>query len=83
MSKEFDEDWPRRINVTKVLTYDTEIIYEQILEDNRASNGDLDIELDDIIEKIYTYVKDDFSCGWGHEANIRDLIIQDENGEEY
>ena len=83
MSKEFDEDWPRRINVTKVLTYDTEIIYDQILEDNRASNGDLDIELDDIIEKIYTYVKDDFSCGWGHEANIRDLIIQDENGEEY
>ena len=83
MSKEFDEDWPRRINVTKVLTYDTETIYEQILEDNRASNGDLDIELDDIIEKIYIYVKDDFSCGWGHEANIRDLIIQDENGEEY
>jgi hypothetical protein len=83
MSKEFDEDWPRRINVTKVLTYDTEIIYDQILEDNRASNGDLDIELDDIIEKIYTYVKDDFSCGWGHEVNIRDLIIQDENGEEY
>ena len=51
MSKEFDEDWPRRINVTKVLTYDTEIIYEQILQDNRSSNGDLDIELGDIIEK--------------------------------
>ena len=83
MSKKFDEDWPRRINVTKVLTYDTEIIYEQILEDNRASDGDLDIELDDIIEKIYTYAKDDFSCGFGHSAVIRDLIFQDENGEEY
>lgn len=83
MSKEFNDEWPRRVNVTKVISYDTEIIYERILEDNRAKDGDLEIEFDDIIEMITNYAKDDFSCGWGHEADISDLIIQDENGEEY
>jgi hypothetical protein len=29
------------------------------------------------------YANDDFSCGWGHKADMNDLIFQDENGEEY
>jgi len=84
MSKEFNEDWPTRINVIKTITYETEHIYNQILQDNReSSDGELDIDLDDIIEMIHHYAEDDFSCGWGHKADMNDLIFQDENGEEY
>jgi len=84
MSKEFNEDWPTRINVIKTITYETEHIYNQILQDNReSSDGELDIDLNDIIEMIHHYAEDDFSCGWGHKADMNDLIFQDENGEEY
>ena len=84
MSKEFNEDWPTRINVIKTITYETEHIYNQILQDNReSSDGELDIDLDDIIEMIHHYAEDDFSCGWGHKTDMNDLIFQDENGEEY
>lgn len=83
MSEEFNEEWPQRINVSKIVSYDTEIIYEQILQDNRATVGEIDITLDDIMEVVYELAKDDFSCGFGHSAVIRDLIFQDENGEEY
>jgi len=84
MSKEFNEEWPTRINVIKTMTYETESIYNQILQDNReSSDGELEIELDDIIEMIHNYAKDDFSCGFGHQGYINDLIFIDENGEEY
>ena len=32
------------------------------------------------MEYVETMAKDDFSCGWGHEANVRELLFQDENG---
>lgn len=83
MSSEINEEWPQRINVMKVVSYDVETIFEQIKEDNRAIGEDLEIDLDDIIEKIHTYALDEMSCGWGHQADLRDLIFQDENGEEY
>jgi hypothetical protein len=83
MANEFNDEWPRRINVIKVITYDTEIAYEQLLEDNRANDGELNIEFDDILEKITNQAKEDFGCGWGHQVDIHDLIIEDENGENY
>jgi hypothetical protein len=83
MANKFEAEWPKRINAIKVISYDTEVIYEQILEDNRSSDGELDIDMSDIMEKIYNYATDDFSCGWGHKDNLKDLIFQDENGEEY
>ena len=84
MSKEFNEEWPTRINVIKTMTYETEQIYEQIMQDNREnSDGELEIELDDIIEMIHNYANDDFGCEWGHKSGINNLIFQDENGEEY
>jgi hypothetical protein len=83
MENEFNEEWPKRINVIKVITYDTEIAYEQLLEDNRANDGELNIEFDDILEKITNQAKEDFGCGWGHQADISDLIITDENGDDY
>ncbi len=83
MTKKFDEEWPTRINVIKTITYETEHIYNQILEDNRSTGNDIEVGLDDIIEMIHHYANDDFSCGWGHKADMNDLIFMDENGEEY
>lgn len=83
MSKEFNNEWPERINVIKTITYDTEHIFNQIKEDNRSTGNDIDIDLDDIIEMIHNYANDDFSCGWGHKTDLTDLIFMDENGEEY
>ncbi len=71
------ESLPERINVTKVITYDVEGICEQISEDAG------EVTLEEVIQRIHLYAKDDFSCGYGHEANLRDLIFTDENGEEY
>lgn len=74
------EVFPERINVMKVISYDVESVRQNILSDNRASNGDIVVTMDDVIEMINEYVKSDFSCGWGHEADVNDLIFQDENG---
>jgi hypothetical protein len=83
MSEDFNGEWPTRINVIKTITYETEHIYNQILEDNRSTGNDIEVGLDDIIEMIHHYANDDFSCGWGHKADMNDLIFMDENGEEY
>ena len=83
MSKEFNKEWPERINVIKTITYDTEHIFMMIQEDNRNIGNDIDIELSDIIEMIHNYAYDDFSCGWGHKTDMSELIFMDENGEEY
>lgn len=71
------ENLPERINVMKLITYDVESICEQISEDSG------EVTLEEVIQRIHLYAKDDFSCGYGHEANLRDLIFTDENGEEY
>jgi hypothetical protein len=77
------EVFPERINVTKVITYDVEGVRQQIISDNRAKDEEIEVTLEDVIEMIYHYAKDDFSCGWGHQGYINDLIFTDENGEEY
>jgi hypothetical protein len=77
------EYFPERINVIKVVSYDVESIRQNILSDNRASDGEMIVTLDDIIEMIHEFAKDDFGCGWGHEADLSDLIFQDESGGEY
>jgi hypothetical protein len=61
----------------KLVTYDVESICEQSSEDAG------EVTLEEVIQRIHLYAKDDFSCGYGHEANLRDLIFTDENGEEY
>jgi len=72
-----DEVFPERINVMKVITYDIEGIRQQIVADNE------EVTLEEVMDRIYMYAKEDFSCGWGHEADIKNLIFTDENGEEY
>ena len=70
-------EMPQRINVMKVITYDVSEVIETIKD---ARNNDDEITIDDVMEYVQNMVKDDFSCGWGHEANLRELIFQDENG---
>lgn len=77
---ENDDDftWPERITVSKVITYDVESV--------RASMKDFDDKeptFEDVLEMIQDFAKDDFSCGWGHQENVKYLIFTDENGEEY
>lgn len=71
------EVFPERINVSKIITYDVETIRQQIVDDNE------EITFENVMERIYLYAQDDFGCGWGHKNNLKDLIFQDENGEEY
>ena len=68
---------PARINVTKVMTYDVQEIINSL-----TVQGMKDPSLDDVLGMVEEFVKDDFSCGWGHEADTDDLIFTDENGEE-
>lgn len=87
---------PERINVMKVVTYTVGDIVSQIMTDREAnvwvnSRGESggyssratdDVTLDDVMSVIEDWVKDDFGCGWGHDAGLGDLIFQDENGNE-
>jgi hypothetical protein len=83
MENEFNEEWPKRITAHKVITYDTEIAYEQILEERKEDKDDTPVTFEDVVERILELAKVDFSCGWGHQADITDLIITDENGDDY
>ena len=78
-----EEVFPERITVTKVITYDVESVKQQIITDNKELGESKEVTLEDVIEMIHEYAKDDFSCGWGHYADLGDLIFQDETGEEY
>lgn len=74
-----DTDYPERITVTKSITYDLTLI----ANDLEQINGKKPTE-DEIIEIVEEYAKDDFSCGWGHQADLKDLIfINADTGDEY
>jgi len=71
------ETMPDRINVTKVVTYDVPDIITKLIEQGMENPI-----IDDVVEMVEEWVKDDFSCGWGHQADVRDLIFTNEDGEE-
>lgn len=73
-----EEYWPERIIAQKTITYDVEIVRDIL----REISGE-EPTLDDVIERIHEYVRDDFSCGWGHEAKMKDISIFDPDGDEY
>lgn len=77
------EKWPERITAIKSVTYDVESIYQNLLSDNRAEDGELEITFDDVMNMIEIYVLDDLSCGWGHPISLKDIVFKDENDEEY
>lgn len=77
------EEWPERITAIKSVTYDVESIYQNLLSDNRAAEGEIEITFEDVMNMIEVYALDDFSCGWGHQGNLKDIIFTDEDGDEH
>ncbi len=72
------EKMPEKINVIKVVTYDLQKISEDMFE----ATGLRPIHVAEAVDWIEPWVLEDFGCGYGHQPNLRDLIFQDENGEE-
>ncbi|MBM4179559.1 MAG: hypothetical protein FJ211_09525 [Ignavibacteria bacterium] len=64
------------INVAKHVTYDVLRIVEHLIEEGIV------VDEESIMERVEGYAKDDFSCGWGHEVRLKDLVFTDEHGEE-
>jgi hypothetical protein len=62
---------PEKINITKVVTYEVESIAETMKE-----QGLEDIDLDDVLAWIEDEVTTEFN------SRLKDLIIQDENGDD-
>ena len=67
-----------KINVMKVVTYD----FQKISDDMFEATGLRPINATEAVDWIEDWVIEDFGCGYGHQPNLRDLIFQDENGEE-
>jgi hypothetical protein len=74
-----DNSLPTVVNVTKVVTYRVADIVKDIVAEREDTE---DVTIGEVLERIEEYVKDDFSCGWGHEADTDELIYTNENGEE-
>ncbi|MEY3376687.1 MAG: hypothetical protein RL463_997 [Bacteroidota bacterium] len=87
MSEDEDEYWPDRIIAQKSVTYDVAIIREQLQEtyNDLAENGEepKKVSFEEVLDMIYSYAHDDFSCNWGHETASGELIVFDPDGEEY
>lgn len=64
------------INVAKHVTYDVVRIVENLIEEG------ITVDEESVMERVEHYAKDDFSCGFGHEARLKDLVFTDEHGEE-
>ena len=70
---------PERINVMKVISYDVQDIVERLTENDETLR---EVTLEEVMQQVEAWVEEDFSCGHGHTENIRDLIFQDQNGED-
>lgn len=71
------DNMPERINVMKVITYDV----SKVIQDMKDAGFD-NPTVDDVVNHVTEYAKDDMGCVWGHDAVTGDLIFQDENGVE-
>lgn len=69
--------FPSQITVSKVITYDVGEIVVMLRADNKVEPT-----MGDVMNTIEEWASDDFSCGWGHKARVKELIFVDENGEE-
>lgn len=65
---------PKRINVMRVVSYDVQDIVERLTENDETLRT---VALEEIMEQVEAWVEEDFPAD-----RIKDLIIQDENGEE-
>ncbi len=69
-----------RINVMRVFTYDVDAIVQQLREDNRVGDDDdLELTLDDILERIEYIAEEDFNS----QFRVKELLFSDEYGNNY
>lgn len=79
---------PERINVMRVITYDVSEIMKQLIDErdseviydkdgSRLLSADEPFTIEEIMDRVESYVEDDFAG-----VKLKDLIFQDENGEE-
>jgi hypothetical protein len=61
----------------KVVTYDVGSMLIDLQD-----LGHKEVSLETVVAKVEDYAREDFSCGWGHTANISDLIWTNEDGVE-
>ncbi len=65
---------PKRINVMKVISYDVQDIVERLTENDETLRT---VTLEEVMEQVEAWVQEDFPT-----ERIKDLIFQDENGED-
>lgn len=66
------------ISVSKTIRYDVQDVMNALTELGINENP----TIDDAIEMIEKWCRDDFSCGYGHEADLTELVFTDDNGNE-
>lgn len=71
------DSMPKYVTVIKSITYDTQEILNSL-----TAQGHESPDFDDVVGMVEEFAKDDFSCGWGHGADIKDLIFQTSDGDE-
>jgi predicted transcriptional regulator len=69
-----EKNLPERINVMKVISYDVQDIVERLTENDETLRT---VTLEEVMEQVEAWVQEDFPAD-----RIKDLIIQDENGED-
>jgi len=72
--KQMETKLPERINVMKVISYDVQDIVERLTENDETLRT---VTLEEVMQQVEAWVEEDFPAD-----RIKDLIIQDENGEE-
>lgn len=65
---------PERINVMKVISYDVQDIVERLTENDETLRT---VTLEEVMEQVEAWVQEDFPAD-----RIKDLIIQDQDGED-
>jgi predicted transcriptional regulator len=69
-----EKNLPKRINVMRVISYDVQDIVERLTENDETLRT---VTLEEVMEQVEAWVQEDFPAD-----RIKDLIIQDENGED-
>lgn len=71
---------PERINVMKLVTYDVQDIVERLTENDETPR---EVTLEEVMVQVEAWVHEDFNGGQSAWASdLKDLIFQDENGED-
>ena len=75
-----DKKMPELINVLKIVSYDIEALIETMKENMQEENPGYEPTYDEVIEIVERMAEDEFGCGHGHKARLKDLIFHDELG---